>query len=77
MRTIYIDNEYKCHLINDGTMAAIETNFFDGKCDRFVEGFRFVPNGEVWVREDGEEFYGELAFAWKSYDILQAIQEQF
>lgn len=33
---IYLDNEYKCHLINDGTMLKIETPFFDGKCQTFI-----------------------------------------
>ena len=40
MRTIYIDSEFKCHVSNDGNMSAVETNFFDGKCDAFVEGHR-------------------------------------
>ena len=39
MRTVYVDNEYKCHLIDDGTMTAIETDFFDGSCDELVEGY--------------------------------------
>ena len=33
---IYIDNEFKCHLINDGTMIEVETNFFDKLLD-FLE----------------------------------------
>ena len=43
MRTIYIDLDYKCHPTNDGTMVAIETDYFDDKCDAFIEGYRFVP----------------------------------
>ena len=39
MRTIYIDAENKCHVTNDGTRKAVETDFFDGKCDSFVEGY--------------------------------------
>ena len=56
MGTIYIDSEFKCHSVNDGTMTAVETDFFDGKCPAFVEGYRFVPTGETWTREDGESF---------------------
>ena len=33
MKKIYIDNGFKCHVTDDGTMTAIETDFFDGKCD--------------------------------------------
>lgn len=77
MKTIYIDAEFKCHITNDGTMAAMETDFFDGKCDAFVEGYRFVPDGESWVREDGEEFAGGMIAPWKDYSILDAYQQQY
>lgn len=36
MKTIYIDPEFKCHVSDDGTMRAVETNAFDGKCDAFI-----------------------------------------
>jgi len=32
MKTIYIDSDFKCHVSNDDTMRAVETDFFDGKC---------------------------------------------
>ena len=44
MRTIYIDSECKCHATNDGTMTAIETSFFDRKCDAFIEGYCVKKN---------------------------------
>lgn len=77
MRTIYIDSDYKCHLTDDGTMTAVETDFFDGKCDTFIEGYRFVPAGETWVRSDGVEFRGEMVSPWKPYDQLAAAQQQY
>ena len=27
---IYIDADFKCHVSDDGTMTAVETDFFDG-----------------------------------------------
>ena len=45
MRTIYIDSDFKCRATNDGTLTTVETDFFDGKCDEVVEGYRFVPAG--------------------------------
>lgn len=39
MRTIYVDADYKCHVADDGTGTSVETDFFDGKCDQFVEGY--------------------------------------
>jgi hypothetical protein len=77
MRTIYLDSDFKCHVTADGTMTAIETDFFDGKCDTFVEGYRFVPNGEAWTRPDGDVFYGEMIAPWKSYDELAGAQAQY
>lgn len=74
---VFIDNEYKCHSTNDGTLREIETDFFDGKCKRFIEGYRFVPAGETWVREDGLEFTGEMIAPWKNYDMLVALQAQY
>ena len=77
MKTIYIDSEFKCHVANDGTMTAVETDFFDGKCDAFVEGYRFVPEGESWTRSDGEVFYGEMIAPWKDYAELDNAQREY
>ena len=77
MRTIYIDSDFKCHVTNDGTMRAVETDFFDGKCDAFIEGYRFVPDGESWTRSDGEEFHGEMISPWKDYAELDNAQREY
>ena len=77
MRPVYIDSEFKCHVANDGTMTAVETDFFDGKCDTFIEGYRFVPAGSIWVRSDGVRFTGEMAAPWKNYSELDAAQREY
>lgn len=77
MRTIYIDSDFKCHTSNDGTMTEIRTDFFDGKCDVFIEGYRFVPCDDAWVRDDGEVFCGEMIAPWKDYDGLDAAQRAY
>ena len=74
---VYIDKDYKCHTANDGTMTAVETNFFDGKCDAFIEGYRFVPAGESWTRADGVVFNGEMIAPWKPYSELDAAQREY
>jgi hypothetical protein len=74
---IYIDTEFKCHIADDGLMTAVETDFFDGKCVEFIEGYRFVPSGETWVREDGEIFTGEMITPWKDYNELNAAQREY
>lgn len=65
MRTIYIDSENKCHVTNDGTMTAVETDFFDGKCDAFVEGYCCAVGDGVAI------------YPWKDSAILEAYQEQY
>lgn len=77
MRTIYVDSEYRCHLVSDGTMTAVETDFFDGKCDTFLEGYRLIPAGETWVRSDGVEFHGEMIAPWKDYRELDEAQRAY
>ena len=74
MRTIYIDAEFKCHVTNDGTMTAVETSYFDGQCDEYVEGYRFIPEGAEWEKEDGSIFYGEMIAPWKSHIELERAQ---
>lgn len=77
MRMIYIDSDFKCHVTNDGTMTAVETDFFDGKCDAFVAGYRFVPTGESWTRADGVVFAGEMIVPWKPFAELEAAQRTY
>ena len=74
---IYIDPDFKCHVTNDGTMTAIETDFFDGKCKAFIEGYRFIPAGKTWIRSDGVTFQGEMIAPWKPYELLAAAQAQY
>lgn len=71
---VYIDNDYRCHLVNDGSMTSVEVDFFDGKCESFIKGYRYIPDGEEWVREDGVVFKGEMVFPWKAYSELDDEQ---
>ena len=72
--TIYIDNEYKCHVTDDGTMRAVETDFFTGRCSEFIEGYRYVPSGETWTRADGQTFRGEMISPCRDYSQILEIQ---
>lgn len=66
MKIIYIDSEHKCHTVNDGTMTAVETSCFDGKCDEFIHGHCYE------VKEATTSIY-----AWKPYAELAAAQAQY
>lgn len=64
--TIYVDAEFKCHLSDDGTMTEIETEFFNGKCDEFVEGYCYkVAGGSTTI------------YPWKPYSELDAAQRRY
>ena len=77
MMLVYIDSDFKCHVSNDGTWTAVETDFFNGKCDAFIEGYRFVPDGKSWMREDGETFTGEMIAPWRDYEELEQAQRNY
>ena len=84
MEKVYIDSDYKCHTTNpDGTLREIvlikdARIFFANKCTAFIEGYRLKPDGETWVREDGEIFSGgEMITPWRNYDQLAAAQQQY
>ena len=72
--TIYIDSDYKCHTTPADGLTAVETDAFDGKCRQYIEGYRFVPAGETWRREDGQVFCGEMVAPWRDYAILAELQ---
>mgnify|MGYP004518520815 FL=1 len=77
MKKIYLDSDFKCHISGDDTMISVETAAFDGKCDTYIEGYRFVPEGKTWVREDGVEFSGEMVAPWKPWDELDKAQREY
>ena len=74
---VYIGEDYKCRVTDDGTMTSVETDFFDGKCPAFIEGYRYVPSGCTWTRSDGEVFNGEMIAPWKPWHELDAAQRQY
>lgn len=72
--TVYIDSDYKCHTSPADGLTAVDTEFFDGKCRKFIEGYRFVPAGCTWTREDGVEFTGIMIAPFRDYSILEELQ---
>lgn len=75
---VYIDSECKCHTTNpDNTYRAFDVHLFYGKCKTFIEGHRYCPRDESYVREDGKSFRGECITVWKPYPELAAAQAQY
>ena len=69
---IYIDNYYKCHTANDGTMREFDVKFFYNKCSAFIEGYRYIPDGETWINPQGKKCSG--ISPWKPYSELEKAQ---
>ena len=74
---IYIDTEFKCHVSLVDDSASIETDFFDGKCPSYIEGYRYIPDGSTWTRSDGTIFHGEMIAPWKPWAELDAAQKEY
>lgn len=74
---IYIDSDFKCHTVNGGAMRELDVAFFDNTCPEWIESYRFVPEGDTWTREDGEEFRGEMTAPWKDLGNAYAAQAAY
>ena len=71
---IYIDSDYKCYTSQADDRRAIDTDAFNGKCHQYIEGYRFVPPGKSWTREDGQVFAGGMIAPWRPYENLVELQ---
>ena len=77
MKTIYIDADFKCYLEDAEGRTAIETSVFDDIAPAVIEGYRYVPDGQSWTREDGTVFTGEMVAPWKDSRELEALQRDY
>ena len=75
--TIYIDSDYRCYTSAAIDRLPIETDAFNGKCRRYIEGYRFVPTGQSWTRSDGVVFEGEMISPAEDSRILEAAQSAY
>ena len=87
---IYIDSDFKCHTKPGEGLREFETTFFNNVPDAYVEGYRYVPEGETWVRktptynmdheivgESETEFRGEMMAPWKPWEELDKILREY
>lgn len=87
---IYIDSDFKCHTKPGDGLREFETRFFSNVPDAYVEGYRYVPSGETWVRktptydinhevvgESETEFVGEMVAPWKPWEELDKILREY
>ena len=74
---IYIDENFCCHTADTGNLIPVDTKAFDGKCDRLIQGYRYIPAGESWTRSDGVVFRGEMIAPAEDSRILEAAQAAY
>lgn len=74
---IYMDSDFKCHLSPADGLTEVETDLFDGKCPEYIEGYRFIPPGSVWIRPDGTAFHGGMLAPWKPWNELDEAQREY
>ena len=73
MRVIYLDSENRCHTADPGGGTAVETDFFDGKCDAFVEGYCCRAD-ETGVAIYPWQDHRQLEQAQRAYEQAQLAQ---
>ena len=71
---LYIDEDYRLHTQPGPGLAAVELPEMDGKCRAYIEGYRYVPAGQSWTREDGEVFAGAMLSPARDHDTLAELQ---
>ncbi len=77
---VYLDAGCRAHAQQNeaGTLTpwSDADGFFAGKCAAFILGYRVVPDGETWTREDGREFAGLMIAPAENPAVLQAAQAE-
>lgn len=64
--TIYIDNDNKCHVSNDVSRIPYVTNYFDGKCAAYIEGYCCK------ISDSFVSYY-----PWRDFALLCEFQAQY
>lgn len=76
--TYYLDADFCVHVEPAEMYTPWEdtSGFFTGKCQAFIEGYRVVPEGFSWMREDGIIFTGLMIAPCQASYELEGAQKQ-
>lgn len=74
---IYIDEKYKCHVSPGEGLTEIETDCFDGKCDTYIKGYCYIPEGHTLLLDSGNVCRGSAFFPWKQWTELDEAQREY
>lgn len=58
--TVYLDDDFRCHVETAEGLTPYDTDFFDDKDPSVIPLYRVIPLGSSWARSDGVVFYGEM-----------------
>lgn len=72
---VYIDSAYKCHVKPVSGAFAVETDLFNGKCEEYICGYRYVPEGHTFVDEKGVTRRGAVMYPIENLGVLERIQK--
>ena len=75
MKTIYLDSNYMCHINNNGTRQKIVTDVFDSMCEKAIECYRFIPEGQVWKKTKAITLRGPFIQAVAESNLIQQQHE--
>ena len=79
MRTVYLDENFCCHLENneDGSYLKHETDKLDHLAPEVIEFYRLIPEDYSWTNLDGVTFHGEMVAPWVINSQIDAIQRAY
>lgn len=77
MRTIYIDDDYMCHLEDAQGRTEVETDVFDGAVDAAIPFYRYIPDGEEWTDSKGRVLHGLFIQATDPEAINRVTQQAY
>lgn len=74
---IYVDDNFRCHTTAAADRREFDTPVLNGKCARYIQGCWYIPAGEIWTREDGVVFAGEMIAPAEDSRLLEAAQAAY
>ena len=75
MKTIYLDSNYMCHIDDNGTRQKIVTDVFDSMCEKAIECYRFIPEGQIWEKSKTSILHGPFIQAVTESSSIQQQHE--
>ena len=58
MKTIYLDDNYMCHLEDAPGRTEVQTDVFDSIVDAAIPYYRYIPEGKEWTNSKGRVLHG-------------------